>query len=42
LQGVADRKLAQPFDLAGIINEMLKWQVVVQGAEMVGGDLDIF
>ena len=41
LQRVARGELAQPVDLLGVVDEVLERQVVVERAEVLGGDLDV-
>ena len=41
LQRVAGRELAQPVDLLRVVDEVLEGQVVVERAEVLGGDLDV-
>ena len=41
LQRVAGRELAQPVDPLRVVDEVLERQVVVERAEVLGGDLDV-
>ena len=41
LQRVAGGELAQPVHLLGVVDEVLEGQVVVERAEVLGGDLDV-
>jgi hypothetical protein len=41
LERVAGRELSEPVDFPGVVDEVLERQVVVEGAEVLGGDLDV-